>query len=233
MRIPDVPTDLASTAPCARADELRRQLVADLEPVRPVRLHVLCAALLGLQAAFVLAVGALFGVPLASFGRLADPSFAVIVAVLAGASAACAVLAARTSLPGRFVPPAAAAAAVAVPLALACAVVALSPWGADWRGLTAHVLGGLSCTGTIAMIALPAWAVSVFVLRRLAPLSPLTVGVFAGATAMLQGALVVQMMCPNTEAFHLALSHFVPVSVVALVTAAITGRLLGAVGPSR
>jgi hypothetical protein len=49
-------------------------------------------------------------------------------------------------------------------------------------------------------------------------LRTLRVGVFAGLSAFLVGAAVVQLHCGSNDAYHLAFGHFLPVAVLAIVT---------------
>lgn len=228
------PTSTPRTASGAeQAAEFRERLVADLTPVRPVRLRRVVAAALAIQFGFVFVLAALIGVPPAALARLAEPPFAVMLATLALAAGLSATLAARLSVPGRFVSPALSAATLGVPVVLSVAVVLAAPWGAEWRGLLGHLSEGLHCTVEIVAVALLAWALSLSWLRRLAPLGSAMVGAFAAGTAMLQGALLIQMMCVEMDAYHLALSHLLPITAVALATAAVSGRLLSAASRPR
>ena len=92
-------------------------------------------------------------------------------------------------------------------------------WGNAWVCIRAGTLVG-------AITAVPFW----FVLRRGAILSPRMTGAVAGLLAGLSGTSMLEMHCPNLDAWHILLSHLGVAILCALaglaigLTAEIRGR---------
>jgi hypothetical protein len=205
-------------------------LVADLKSVRPVRLAGAYALALAMQFGFVAIAALLMGIdPVALIPMFSGPMGALLVVLVAGA-VSCGLVAVRMSVPGRYVSPYVTGGLALLPIVLSVLVFAVSSSMPDWDHYVAHFVGGLGCLGATLKMALPAWVLSILLLRRLAPIGPTAVGLFAGLTALLQGALLVQLTCPITEPFHLALTHYAPLIFIAAVASAASGWLLRIVG---
>lgn len=206
--------------------DLIEALIQDLKPVAPVRLvrEILRAALI--QLSVVALEMLLTGWHLAGSERLNDPAFlGLLLALLLGA-ATSAVTMSRLSIPGRGASSAIRTGVLVLPLLLAGFVVAVSPWGGSWSGLTAVLVEGFGCTRSTILMAAPAWLAGLASLRRLRPLDPLRVGLFCATTALLLAAVAVQMSCPSCDSWHLALSHYVPLLVAAWVAAMVSPLFL-------
>jgi hypothetical protein len=206
--------------------DLVGQLVADLRPVRPVRVGRMVACAVLLEIVVVRTVAWLFGFHMVATERVFDPAFAGLLVALASGAVASAVAMTMLAVPGRTVSSAARAFVLAVPPALALVVVVFSPWGGSFDGVVAVLLAGFGCTKNTLIVATPAWIASLLLLRRLAPLDPLRVGLFSACSALLAGALFVQMACPNCDSWHLAISHYVPLLLAAWIGAMLSPLVL-------
>ncbi len=207
-------------------DEFIDSLVERLEPVRPVRLATLCACALLLQTVFVAAAVAWVGVGSAVWARFFQLPFLVCMSVLVASAAASAWLCARQSIPGRYVGGFWKYFLPLLPLALSAVLLIAAPWGADTAQLTSYLSQGMPCTAMLAAIALPAWLISLALLRTLAPLDTLSTGLFASLSALAQSAVVLQLACSQGDAYHLALGHYLPITVLALLAAGVSSALL-------
>jgi len=207
-------------------DALLAVLVADLAPVRPVRLARTVAVAVALEVAAVLLASWLLGAHVAAIERLADPMFAALLLVLAAGAVASAATMAKLSIPGRSVTAGVRVGVLAVPVVVAAVVVAISPWGGTWTGFAAVFTEGIGCTLHTIVVATPAWLVGLLYLRRLAPLDPLGVGLFSACTALLTAALAVQMACPSCDSWHLAISHYAPIVLASFVAALLSPSIL-------
>jgi hypothetical protein len=115
-----------------------------------------------------------------------------------------------------------------VPIALAGLVLILNPFSATWPGLASAATGCLHCAGLTAAAAAVPWLVVLAVVSRLAPLNELRIGMFAGLSAFLVGAIVTELHCPANSGYHLAFGHYLPVvlfSALACVAAAAVIRI--------
>lgn len=206
----------------ATTDELIDRIATDLAPVqvaRPGRTFAICLAV---EAVVVVAFLALVGGRADLAERMTEPFFAAVVGLLAVVAAWSASLAIRLAVPGRVVSARAGWLLPAVPLALAAGVLMLDPLAGAWPGLAALTTGCLQCAGLTAAAAVP-WLVLLAVVSRLAPLNELRVGMFAGLSAFLVGAIVTELHCASDSSHHLALGHYLPVvlfSAAACVLAA-------------
>lgn len=207
-------------------DGLIESLVGDLEPVRPVRPGRVFLAFLAIESLVVAGASYSLGVRTDFLARLADPVYLGVVAVLAVAAAWCASIAIRLSVPGRDVSGRTGALLLATPLLLATAVVLVQPWGGAWPGWHALMTGCLQCIGVTAVSAAVPWIVTMVVLSRLAPLNELRVGLFAGVSAFLVGALVTEVHCAMGSGYHLAVGHYLPVALLAALTCALAAAIL-------
>jgi hypothetical protein len=209
-----------------RDSSLVDRLVADLEPVRAVRLGAVYGWALVLEFVVIAVVAAVTGMGRAHLAQMADPATLAVVVVLGLGSCLAALTAARLSLPGRVVSDPLRGLLLATPLLLAAAIVLVAPWGGGWRGFLGELAAGMPCMAHLVLLALPLWTVLLLFLRRLAPLDPGPIGVFTGLSAMLQGAILLQLTCPAHDAWHLALTHYVPILVFGLAMSGIAGVIL-------
>jgi hypothetical protein len=77
-------------------------------------------------------------------------------------------------------------------------------------------------TGAIPLFAaLMAW-------RHVDPMTPRATGAAFGAGAGLGSALLIDLWCPVSYVPHLLIGHVLPIAVLAVVGAAVGGRILGA-----
>lgn len=219
-------TDDARKPSSADPDDLIGALVADLEPVRPVRIVREIAVSLVLEIVVVLSTAWLIGARVSGVERLHDPTFLALLAALAAGALASVAAMATLAIPGRTVAPLARAALVALPLVIAMLLAVLSPWGGTWTGFAAVLYEGFGCTRTTLVVAAPAWLASLLYLRRLAPLDPLRVGLFSGSSALLIASLAVQMACESCDSWHLAISHYAPLLLAAWLAAALSPLVL-------
>jgi len=209
-----------------RRAEIIDRIVSDLEPVRPVRLRSFFLALFAVELLILISTPVLFGWRTDIAKQLADPAFVFVLTVLLVAAALSGWSALRMSVPGREVGGTPLSVLFAVPLVAALLVVIVSPWGGSWPGFSALMDGCWACIGVSTVTAVVPWIVGVVLVARLAPLRALRVGVFAGLSAFLVGAAVLQLHCGSNDAYHLAFGHFLPVAVLALLTgAAVSGYL--------
>ncbi len=223
---------MAHTKAGGISEHLIDELIDDLRPVAPVRAASVYSVALVLQTLFVALAAAFMGVGVTVVDRFVDGFFPLLVSVLVFAAGASAWLAARMSIPGRHVDGAAKALVPALPLGLAVLVVVFSPWGADLSHLQEYLALGMPCTRMLAAIALPAWLVALVLLRMLAPLDTLSIGLFAALSALAQAAVVMQLACPAGDAYHLAVGHYLPITLIAAL-AAIASSVLLKMGVSR
>ena len=197
------------------ADDFVAGLVADLEPVKPVRLVTAIVWAIALETLVALLAGWAMGLPAKGFTRLADPVFLGFILVLAAGAGASAAATAALAIPGRVVGGVWRAAVIFLPLLLAVVVVVFSPWGGTWKGFLAVLVEGARCIEHTLEVAIPAWIAGLLLLRRLGPLDSLRVGLFAATSALLTSAIVVQLACPSCDSWHLALTHYLPVLLAA------------------
>lgn len=190
-------------------------LVRSLTPVEPIRLSHLFIVCLCIEVLFGAISLALAGVRPDLADRLTDSTFVIVISVLAIGAAMCATSAIRLAVPGRDdVPKGRLLALIAIPVGLTLIVLVVSPWGRDWMGWRDAIGACLPCIGVTAAAAAVPWLATVILVSRLAPLRERRVGLFAGLSAFLVGALVTQLHCPYGDSYHLALGHFLPVAIL-------------------
>lgn len=202
-------------------------LVATLEPVRPVRpaglaLRFVFPALLLSAAGLAILVGMRPDMP----GALVLPSFWIkLIAMMAIAAAGWFALAAA-SRPGRSPAPGLIAGGA---LILVLIVAGLTNLLLADSGSRLEVLMGHSvryCLPRVVLTALPVFAASLFLLRRMAPtrlrLAGLAAGLFAGAA----GAAVYSLSCTEASITFLAVWYQLAMLAVAGLGALIGPRLL-------
>ena len=88
---------------------------------------------------------------------------------------------------------------------------------------SAFIAGGLMCMKNGLMFSIPAAFLLWFILRRGAILYPRLVGTVAGGLAGLAGLSVLEVNCPNLNAFHILIWH-----EGVVVIGCLAGALLGA-----
>lgn len=202
-------------------------LVRSLTPVAPVKLSHLFIVCLCVQALFAAIALALAGVRVDLAERSGDPMFLVMVSVLGIGSAICATSAIRLAVPGRDdVAKVRLGALVSIPFVLAVVVVVMAPWGSEWVGWQGVIDTCWSCIGVTAAAAAVPWFATVILASRLAPLRERRVGLFAGLSAFLLGALVTQLHCPYGDSYHLAVGHYLPIAVLSAGTTYLAALLL-------
>ncbi len=212
----------------ADSAELIDRLAADLEPVRPARPGRLFALCLAVQLGAISGFLALVGRRPDLSERLVEPAFFGVLVLLAVAAAWSGSIAIRLAVPGRAVSERAGWLLPVVPLALAGLVLILNPFSPTWPGLASAASGCLRCAGLTAAAAAVPWLVVLAVVSRLAPLNELRIGMFAGLSAFLIGAIVTELHCPSSSGYHLAFGHYLPVvlfSALACVVAAAVIRV--------
>lgn len=209
-----------------RMTALVDELVSDLRPVRVLSLAAASSAALALQFVFVAAAAMAMGIDAPAVARIFQGPMATVFLLLVAASMACGLVAVRLAVPGRVVGKSMMMALASVPVLLATLCLCVAPSGSDWQHFAAHLGASMACFGETLLLAVPAWAVSLILLARLAPLAPMAVGFFGSLTALFQGALLVQLVCPSGEGFHLALSHYLPLAGMSVLAAAASGFLL-------
>ena len=207
-------------------NRLIEQLAGDLRPVRVIRPRD--GLLFGTLAVLVttVAVMILYG-PRAG---LAGGDFSVffpiangILLVLGAAAAASTVAMANPRVGNRHEGPVWAAAMAAI-LPLTAGVL-LIVHRYEWQDLLAPAIGW-HCTaralgaGGLTVLALLAW------LRRGAPVSPRKAGLHLGVASGALGSVAYGLSCPVDTLYHLAVWHFLPVVLFAVLGMALIPRLI-------
>jgi hypothetical protein len=201
-------------------------MVRDLRPVRPVRIAPVLALLLAVEGV-VLATGTgCAGIRVDIWERLHDPRYIAFVGVLATAAIGSAWAALRLSVPGREPPGRSLLGLLLLPSLAATVAIAWLPWGGSWTGIGPTMGACWHCISFTAATAFVPWLFVVAVVSRLAPLRPARVGILAGMSAFALGALGTELHCSARDGYHLALGHYLPVLVMALVTGVFVARVL-------
>jgi hypothetical protein len=209
-----------------RGKDLIDSMVRDLRPVRPVRIGAVLALLLAVEA-IVLATGTgCAGIRADIWERLRDPRYLAFVGVLTTAAIGSAWAALRLSVPGREPPGRALVGLLLLPSLAAIAAVAWLPWGGSWVGIGPTMGACWHCISFTAATAFVPWLFVVVAVSRLAPLRPARVGILAGLSAFALGALGTELHCSARDGYHLAIGHYLPVLVMALVTGIFVARML-------
>lgn len=202
-------------------------LVETLEPVRPVRpvslaLRFVFPALLLSAAGMAILIGVRPDMP----GALALPSFWVKLAAMLAIAGAGWFAVSAASRPGRSPAPGLIAAGALVILLLLAGLANLAFAGPGNRmdALIGHSIG--RCLPLVVLTALPVFAGSLLVLRRMAPtrlrLAGLAAGLFSGAA----GAAVYSVSCTEYSLTFLSVWYQLALLAVAALGALAGPRLL-------
>jgi hypothetical protein len=202
-------------------ERLEDELVRDLRPVRRVLSPAARTAVwLGLEAvvlAYVLLVEARPGV-----GTLFTmPGFVVEFVGFVAASAALAMLAFRSGVPGAR-PGIAIRAVAATAFAVAAVHVVTLPFRTD--GSVAEFLAGRACAEHMALLAFVPWLVMLVALRRAASFRGAMSGALAAGAACLMAFAFMRLSCPSQDMLHIVTWHGLPI-LGALVVSTVVGAL--------
>lgn len=210
----------SANAAAADVRGIQSTIVRDLRPVRPLAPAAFYLGAMMIAVAAAVVAGAML---LHAYGwrALGDTRRIGIFAPLAVCAAAVAVWLERQMSPGRkFGTVFAWSASIAG--ALLAVVVALS-FGP--RPETRFVARGVSCLRAGVEFAVPVAVLVFAVIWRGASLRPLRAGAAAGALAGLTGLAILEVHCPNFDAWHIWLWHGAVVAICALAGLA-AGKLL-------
>lgn len=205
----------------------RQALTAGLQPVQPVRSAAATAALLCLVFLFL-------AIPLIALSHAGG--FRVMrwwqMTPMAALFAVCGILlclsVAWQMVPGRLQR----ISGNNLLALLAAAFVAGAALFFPWRMPEEFVRSGLRCLLEGTAMALPAMALFALVLRRGAPVAPVTLGRTAGTLAGLLGVTVLQFTCPLQQTLHLTVWHGGILLVMAMAGAAL-GQYAGRAAATR
>ena len=208
--------DAAAGPSPAGLERIKAEIAGSLKPVKPLApASVLAGAYL-----LIAVLGATAGVSelgTAGWHALGGTQASTVFAALAVSSAALAVALARQMTPGSRV-------LLPVPwMVLGFPVVMGAIFATLFRAQpeASFVATGLMCLRIGLECALPVGAVCWLVLRRGAVLGKRTAGALAGALAGLSGLLLLEIFCPNLNAYHVLVWHLGAAAVsTALGTAA-------------
>lgn len=217
QRLVGTPGTLIPGASPATLRHIERGIVADLRPVNPIapNLYVF-AAFIAIFVSFV-AVG-VFRMGAFAFAVITPFQAGLILSALASGAALLAYSLVNQMIPGsrHRIPPGLLPFAITISLAIA---IALLFHFQHERHFSARAWGCVRAGTPIGVLAaIPLW----FVLRRGAVLSPAMTGAAAGLLAGLAGTTVLEIHCPNLDAWHILASH-----LGVAVLCAITGLILG------
>jgi hypothetical protein len=193
-------------------------ILKDLKPICPLappRILVFGCAIIFLS---VVAVGALL-LGMNGWGALSLVQRIVVFLTLAASAALLAISLVRQMVPGskQAVAPAVLLVAILVVLLMVIAITFRS------QRESAYIAGGLLCMKNGLAFSAPAAILLWFILRRGAILYPKLIGAIAGGLAGLAGLSVLEINCPNLNAFHILIWH-----EGVLVISSLGGALLGA-----
>jgi hypothetical protein len=213
--------DKAGDGLCASESLLRRiqsGILKDLKPIRPLapsRTLLLRCAIIFLC---VVGVGALV-LGMNGWGALSLAQRIVVFLTLAASAVPLAISLVRQMVPGSkqaFAP------AVLFVLILIVLMIVIATTFRSQRE-SAFVTGGLMCMKNGLTFSVPAALLLSFFLRRGAILDPKLIGAVAGGWAGLAGLSVLEINCPNLNAFHILIWH-----EGVVVIGSLGGALLGA-----
>lgn len=205
-------------------DQVRRievLVLRNLAPVRPLAPERVLLTALALAVLAVIAVGTcLLGtngwLSLGIFERL------TVFLALSGCAGALAGSLSRLIVPGsrHAISPA------RLPIGVLSVLAVVFATLFHWRRESGFISTGLGCLRVGFACAIPAAAIMWLLLRRAAILSPGLTGATAGGLAGLGGLIVLEIRCPNLNAFHILAWHLgVPLLSMA------SGLVIGAIAP--
>jgi hypothetical protein len=197
---------------------IQYSILKDLKPIRPLappRILLFGCAIIFLS---VVAVGALL-LGMNGWGALSLVQRIVVFVTLAASAVLLAVSIVRQIVPGskQAVAPAVLLEAILVVLMMVIAITFRS------QRESAYIASGLMCMKNGLALSAPAAILLWFILRRGAILYPKLIGAIAGGLAALAGLSVLEINCPNLNAFHILIWH-----EGVLVIGSLGGALLGA-----
>ncbi len=205
-------------------DPLLPRLVADLRPVRPLRLRRRLLGWLLLQTT-VLAVVASRVLRPDIATALHRAAFVVELAALLSAGGLAAWLAVRAAFPARS--PGWRPVAVALALAgVGLFLFALRPPSPDMPAVGLTMAGARCLAMTLMLAALP-WLALVALLVRGAPVAPARAGTLAGAASLLFAAAGTRVACALDDPLHLVAWHGLPVVLGAGLSGLLGAAWLG------
>jgi hypothetical protein len=223
IRVLDMPVPTDQPSP-ATLRQITEGIATNLRPVRPVApAHYLFGAFVGIFACIVvLGVYRMGACAIAVMTPLQTVAMLGALAVSAGLLAYSLVLqmvpGSRHTIPPRFLP-------VGITIALTVAVVVLFQFQHErnfWRNGSACIRAGIPL-GVLA--AVPFW----LLLRRGAVLSPSITGAATGLLAGLVGTSVLEIHCPNLDAWHILVSHL-GVAMLCALAGLVTGLSVEIIG---
>jgi len=197
---------------------IQARIVRDLKPVRPLAPYRLLLFTCAIIFLCVVAAGAMpFGM-----NGWAALNVAQRIAIFAALAASAALLA--ISLVGQMAPGSKFSFAPAtLPIGILTALVFIIFLTFRARGEAAFVASGLMCLRNGLTYSIPAAFLFWLLLRRGAMLYPKLIGAAAGGLAGLVGLSVLELNCPNLNAFHILVWHWGVVLI-----SAVAGAVLGA-----
>jgi hypothetical protein len=207
----------AAPPPPESLKRIEAGILADLKPVKPLApTGAYAFALLLVLAAVAAAGAALLGV--AGWRALGLAQRTAVFSTLAAGAATMAFLAGRQIVPGSRLPVSPYLSAVIVWGVFAGVIATLFRPQEE----PAFVSTGLVCLRIGLECALTAGVLSWLLLRRGAILNPPLTGVTAGALAGLSGLTVLELFCPNPNAYHILVWH-----IAAALASALGGMAIG------
>ena len=150
--------------------------------------------------------------------RLKQPVYAIEIVFFAGAAILSAILALRSTIPGRTLRASETVLGVALVLAGTALLTLSEPIRTGYR-LAEFLQLGLRCAGgTFALAALP-WLMLWWLVKRGFPMRGKQSGLFVGAGAMFFSVALMRIRCPIDEPLHLLTWHVLPAfALIALST---------------
>ena len=197
---------------------IKAGILGDLKPIRPLapsRILLLGCAIIFLS---VVAVGALlFGMN--GWGALSLVQRTVVFVTLTASAVLLAISIVRQMVPGRKQAFAPAALLVSILVVLMMMIATTFRLQRE----SAFIAVGLTCMKNGLTFSIAAAFLLWFILRRGAILYPKLIGAVAGGLAGLAGLSVLEVNCPNLNAFHILIWH-----EGVVVIGCLGGALLGA-----
>ncbi len=202
-----------------KSSQIIDRLVADLRPVRVLRIGHLMVGWVLAQAIFLVVACAMRHRPdlaeaLTKRLALADLTLSVVVGTYAGW------LAARSAFPDRL--PTRGELGVAVGGGLLVFVMYLLASQDAPTPVMVFVRNGVGCFVMTFALAMMPWGGLLWILWRGATLRPAQAGAIAGAASLLLAAAGMRTMCVIDERLHLAVWHALPVALGAYASAGLT-----------